>query len=655
MKQGKIEILKAISNNRQESKVDISIVEKVIEQLNVLPQDLQLNVLEFTRSLAVSTDTTKTAQEREFEEWQHKGGILRQIFESVLEIDYEAGENLVSQQLVYIARRILPFGVVQLHIYDHVTGELVTTAMSGPSEIDLKKMIGSRLPLSGLESFLQDKYMVERSFLIPSNAPKWEEFAKKYLYLPQAQQVATAGRKKYDAFFTPLISESGNLIGYISWDQPENNLSPSKEIIEAVGAFASTASWSIDLTRAYHHISEQGNLIKSFINSTIEKLAATSDINTIGEVAVNIGRDLLRAEACSFYTILGNEIELTHSTYLRNTEYIGRRKPIQASKGIGLSSWVAATLEPLFFYSQAEYQKHPGWSGEVAQLRYLNSKSCESLLLVPILSHTGKGLGVLSFENKLGSNDIGGFSKTDLETAQQLAEAVRLAFDLGEQFNNVRKWEQHMLQDDIHELKNHYYYGVRLRVENALFWIKQGDSRKTEDELIVLDHHSKSILDQLYSLHNEVQKNFYKVESFHEALEQLTNNLLLTDSSLHRENHNIKIECPDNIQLSPLLRYVFIRITTGALMNAIMHSGFLDNPNINIVVSVKQKGSYIYLTIKDNGKGVQSIQAGYGIGRMQALVGELKNKGVDIKLDLSSGYGNGFEVKVIVNIKSMDV
>ena len=189
---------------------------------------------------------------------------------------------------------------------------------------------------------------------------------------------------------------------------------------------------------------------------------------------------------------------------------------------------------------------------------------------------------------------------------------------------------------------------MRIRVENALFWLKQGNSQKAEDELIVLDHHSETILNELYSLHNEVQKKYYKVENFHEALEQLVRNLLLRDASLrNRENHNIRIECSNDIQLSPLLRYVFIRIATGSLMNAIVHSGFLDDSNIGIRVSVKQKDPYIYLTIKDNGNGVRQIEEGYGIGRMRALVGDLKNKGVDIKLALSSSEGNGFEVKLI--------
>jgi hypothetical protein len=35
--------------------MDVSIVEKVVEQLKALPQELQWRVLEFTRALAIST------------------------------------------------------------------------------------------------------------------------------------------------------------------------------------------------------------------------------------------------------------------------------------------------------------------------------------------------------------------------------------------------------------------------------------------------------------------------------------------------------------------------------------------------------------------------------------------------------------------------
>src|SRR3990172_10687508 len=44
-----------VSHNWQEVEMNISIVEKVVEQLKSLPQELQWRVLEFTRALSVST------------------------------------------------------------------------------------------------------------------------------------------------------------------------------------------------------------------------------------------------------------------------------------------------------------------------------------------------------------------------------------------------------------------------------------------------------------------------------------------------------------------------------------------------------------------------------------------------------------------------
>jgi hypothetical protein len=55
MNQGKIELSNAAKQDLQEAQMDTSIVEKVVEQLKSLPQELQWRVLEFTRALAIST------------------------------------------------------------------------------------------------------------------------------------------------------------------------------------------------------------------------------------------------------------------------------------------------------------------------------------------------------------------------------------------------------------------------------------------------------------------------------------------------------------------------------------------------------------------------------------------------------------------------
>jgi len=598
------------------------------------------------------------ARVQKSEEWRLRGGILKEIFASVLEISFEASENMVAQKLVEIARRVLPFGMVRLRLYDPVTMELISVSAVGYPKEDQEMLIGSRLPLIELEKFLISEYAVERSFLIPSDAPGWQEFAEQHLYIPKTTNNLNATWNRYDAFFTPLFSENGDLLGYIAWDQPENNLRPPKRIVEAVGAFASMAGWSIDLARAYRRITEQRSMIKHFIASTTDELETTRDKNIIGDVAVNIGRERLRTEACSLYMVFGNEIELTNSTYLKNTSYLNRRKPIKAEVGSGLSSWVAATQKPLYFNSQSDYQKHPGWAGETEQLKFLPSESCMNLLLVPIMGHTKKCLGVLSFENKIEQGRIGNFSTFDIQAAINLAEELGLSLGLAQQLNNARELDQQMLEDDLHELKNQFYYGVQAASDNALYWLRQKKYKKAEKQLEVAGDNSVTILDELYTLHNTVKRKYYEIENFRNALNLIVDTFLHTfvgkDLSYENKRARIKIICPRNIHLTPLLRYTFIRIVSGALMNSIKHSGFLDNPEVEIKISVSQDDGHIQLVIQDNGCGIKNIRPGYGIGRMKDLIRFMKSKGFDVKLFIDSTEEAGTSVNLIAGLVPME-
>jgi GAF domain-containing protein len=599
------------------------------------------------------------ARVQQSEELRLKGGVLKEIFEAALEINYETSEQDVAQQLAGIARRTLPFGMVRIRLFDPVSRDLISIAAAGYPEEDHQSLIGKRLPFDELEKYLKADYQQERSFLIPSDAPGWQEFAERYLYVTTASKLENATWDRYDALFTPLVSQSGDRIGFISWDQPANGLHPTRKIIEAVGAFASMASWSIDLVRAYRRIAEQRSLMGSLIASTTKELANTRDSNVMNEVAVKIGSERLSTEACSLYLVVDNQLELVASTYLKNTNYIKRRKQIKAEPGIGFTSWVAATLKPLYFNSEREYQDHPGWAGETDQLQYLSSGSCKNLLFVPITSHAGNCVGVLSFENRLENGKIADFSDGDVKTAMNLAEELGLTMGLAQQLKNVRTLEQEMLEDDLHDLKNQYYYGVQAFAETSLYWLRQGDYAETEVQLDTLKENSSTILNELYGLHNSVQQKYYAMEDFRTALSLLVDNTLVLFVGKGRfqktDRTRVKIECAKKIRLSPLLRYVILRITSGALMNAIKHSGFLNDPAVVIKVSVKRIGDHIQLIIQDSGYGPKKIEPGYGIRRMRDLVRSLKRQGLDIKLFINSEEGKGTEVKLIVASSVVEV
>jgi signal transduction histidine kinase len=313
---------------------------------------------------------------------------------------------------------------------------------------------------------------------------------------------------------------------------------------------------------------------------------------------------------------------------------------------------VAATLKPLYFNSEREYQNHPGWAGETDQLQYLYSRSCKNLLFVPITSHSGNCVGVISFENRLENGKIADFSDTDVKIAMHLAEELGLTLGLAQQLRNVKTLEQEMLEDDLHELKNQYYYGVQAFAETSLFWLREGNYTETEEQLDMLKENSLTILNELYGLHNSVQQKYYAMENFRKALNLLVDNtlvLFLGKGNYQKSDRTrVRLEYAKNIRLSPLLRYIIVRITSGALMNAIRHSGFLSDPAVVISIIVSRIDGHIRLVVQDNGCGARKIEPGYGIGRMRDLVRSIRRQGHDIKLFISSEEGKGTEVKLIV-------
>jgi len=325
----------------------------------------------------------------------------------------------------------------------------------------------------------------------------------------------------------------------------------------------------------------------------------------------------------------------------------------------GLSSWVAATKQPLYFNSESAYMNHPGWGGNIEHLVYMPSGKCANLLLVPILGLGDKCLGVLSFENKMRAGKIANFSSDDVQEAINLADELGLSLRLAEQLNNARELDDEMLEDDLHELKNKFYYGVQGVSDTASYWLQQKSYKKVREQLEVITENSVTILDELYNLHNSVKRKYYEIDDFQQALELLVESFLRTfpskDLTYEDNKTRINVVYPTGMKLAPLLRYIFIRIASGALMNAIKHSGFLDDEEIIVNLTVFQDIEYVTMKIQDNGRGIKNLKPGYGIQRMQDLVRSMKSKGIDIKLFIDSSEEYGTTVSLVAGLASLEV
>lgn len=585
------------------------------------------------------------AKIRSFAAWKAHGGLMKRIVDEVQRFDTELDEDKLCEQIAQSARKVLGFAMTRVRLLDPQTGDLVTTATAGIPDEDAVALKGHRASSRTMGLLLTQEFRIERSYFVPHGHDIWKSIPPDCFYWPASCE-EHKGWHVDDALLTPLIGPSDQMIGLLTVDMPETGMLPASQTIEAIGVYAAAAAWAIDRARAHQRFMEQQRRIETFIGSISDELARTRDVKAVGEVAVQAGAKLLSAEGCSLYLVREKEreIELTNSTYLAGTSYIGRRKPIQNARRCGLAAWAAATGE-IACLNQRTYELHPAWSGEIEQLQYMPSGSCNSLLVVPIRTRDDHAiLGVLSLENKIGHDNQEDFDQHDVRTVKYLAQQVALALEAIGRYETIEKWERKGLEDDLHELINWYHSGVVLLIDSLSNWLECNDLDKAKKLIPGILHNAYTTVHELKTIHTAVMSEYLETEDLQHALLGITSawckrlDYVKTDLS-------IEVGCPENIKLPAQLRGTLLRIASGAVANAIMHSGVLQDPSIHVRVEVESIDNRVILRVIDNGKGQIPLVEGYGIGRMRQLVHQLDQEtGFKPELTIGSSPEAGITV-----------
>jgi nitrate/nitrite-specific signal transduction histidine kinase len=508
------------------------------------------------------------------------------------------------------------------------------------------------LPFPEIKPFLSPDFRAESSYMITKGTPDWKEFVDKYFHKPKQYSNKKTEWDAYDALLTPLLAPSGDIIGILTLDSPLDGIVPNKQILELIGVFTNAASWVIELSRFQRRLTEQRYRAQSFIDTISQELAKGRDLPTISEVVVQVGAKILSAEGCSLYLVQGNDIELTHSNFLANTDFIARHKPISSEPKSGLTAWVAATGEAIYF-NNGEFKNHFAWAGEEEHLQYLPSKKCNSLLLAPIKDKGNKVIGVISLENKLTLFGQKDFDEEDKERLISLANEFARALETIGLYEDIKEWERIGRADDLHDLINWYHSGVVMWIEALEEWLKRAEYEKANQLMTELKHHAHTTVFELKALHTNMLTQPLEAKDLKQALEQTMLVWIQRATPKYIEKMQIKLECPEKLEIPVKIRNTMVRIASLAFSNAIMHSGIIDDSSISLLVRVKQKDSNITLEVSDTGRGMdnKNLHNGYGLDRMRQLTKKINNwSKMEADLQIKSKIGRG--TKVVLNLKT---
>lgn len=593
------------------------------------------------------------AKFREFQDYVERGGKLRKILEKIRLFDIKSSETELCLQITDAAVSLLGFQIARLRILNE--DQLVTIAVSGVSKRTKGRLIGTKLPYNELKPFLSPEFRVENSYLIKHGTTGWQQFADKYFSKTQSSMHKKSGWRLYDALLTPFLDQSGNVVGLLTLDVPITGSPPDQKGLESIDIFANAASWIIELARFQRRLIEQRHRAQSFINTISHELAKCRDLPTICEVVVQVGAKLLSAEGCSLYLVHGNEIELTSSNYLANTDYITRRKPISRHPKSGLTAWVAATGEILYFNNE-EYKDHEAWAEETDQLQFFPGKRCLSVLLAPVKDAEDKVMGVISLENKITLTGSKDFDEEDVERLKGLADEFARALQAIGLYDDIKEWERTGLAEDIHDLINWHHSGIISWVEAIEEWLKRNDYQKVKELTPQLRQHAFTFVQELKTLHINFLAKSLEAPTFRQALEEtLSAWTKHVTPKYEKEKMRISFNCPENLEIPIKIRNTIIRFASLAFSNAIHHSGIAENPEIEVRVNVEQKDQMITLAVVDNGRGIdyEKNLPGFGFDRMRQLAGKINYWGeMQAEFQIQTEVNKGTKVNLTLRAKT---
>lgn len=222
----------------------------------------------------------------------------------------------------------------------------------------------------------------------------------------------------------------------------------------------------------------------------------------------------------------------------------------------------------------------------------------------------------------------------------------------GKRYEVIHKLQTKGLEDDLHELINWYYSGVVLYLEvlaERLAHEQYEDAKELMPEIL---NRARATVNELRILHTSIYSRILEEDQLSGALNSLASVWATRSNLLDRGSSSIIVECPNEINLPMTISEPMLRITTGALTNAIFHSGILEDPNISIRIIVQKSNNQVILRIIDDGIGTDEIIDGYGITRMKSLVSQLNYAGIVSHLEIDTKKGKGTTVTLRIAFAS---
>jgi signal transduction histidine kinase len=186
---------------------------------------------------------------------------LHRILEVVTRLNSSLDLDTLLGQIVGAVQKSLGFRIVLLRILDAQDGAFKARAFAGLSAEAIERLEATDIPQATFQSWLGDEFRVSRSYFISHK----HTFSSR---LPGGI-VHDLGRREdwewhpEDVLLVPLFTRTGDLMGYLSVDDPVDRLVPSRETIEMLEIFGNHVVVALENARLVRSLGEHGRELEA--------------------------------------------------------------------------------------------------------------------------------------------------------------------------------------------------------------------------------------------------------------------------------------------------------------------------------------------------------------------------------------------------------
>jgi PAS domain S-box-containing protein len=170
-----------------------------------------------------------------------------------LHTEYALGDIL--DQIVQAIPATGGFRVAMLSLVEDDPPTVRRVAAAGITLDEFEALQQVRRPLSAFDRVWQEQYRISRSYFLPhEHQEDWEPGLHIYTVLKDNGSWQEGNWHPNDVLVTPLRDSKGQLLGWLSVDDPFDGRVPSRETIEILELFANEAASAIENARLYDEL-----------------------------------------------------------------------------------------------------------------------------------------------------------------------------------------------------------------------------------------------------------------------------------------------------------------------------------------------------------------------------------------------------------------